>query len=77
MLINPTDTDEAIAMEDATMASTFDIFRVTSQGPLWVEAIFGLSEAKERMALLVLASPGEYFIHSQEEGVIARNFWKK
>ena len=57
----------------------FDIryLQSDSEGPLWVEAILGLSEAKERMALLVLASPGEYFIHSQEEGVIARNFWKK
>ena len=54
------------------MGSTFDIFRVTSDGPLWVEAIHGLREAKERMAHLALTSPGEYFIHSQEEGVIAK-----
>ena len=53
------------------MGSTFDIFRVTSDGPLWVEAIHGLREAKERMAHLALTSPGEYIIHSQEEGVIA------
>jgi hypothetical protein len=52
--------------------STFDIFRVTSKGPLWVEAILGLREAKERMALLVLSSPGEYFIHSQGEGVVVK-----
>ena len=51
---------------------TFDIFRVTSDGPLWVEAILGLSEAKERMAVLVMTSPGEYFIHSQGEGVVAK-----
>jgi hypothetical protein len=60
-------------MEDATMGSTFDtIFRVTSDGPLWVEAMHGLTEAKERMALLVRTSPGEYFIYSQEEGVVAK-----
>jgi hypothetical protein len=59
------------------MGSTFDIFRVTSEGPLWVEAILGLSEAKEWMAVLVLTSPGEYFIHSQGEGVVAkRTSWK-
>jgi hypothetical protein len=52
--------------------STFDIFKETSDGPVWVEAIQGLGEAKERMAYLVLISPAEYFIHSQEEGVVAR-----
>ena len=62
------------------MGSTFDIFKVTSDGPLWVEAVRGLERAKERMAQLALTSPGEFFIHSQEEGIIARqtqNFWKK
>jgi hypothetical protein len=55
------------------MDSTFDIFKVTSDGPLWVEAVQGLERAKERMAHLALTSPGgEYFIHSQEEGVIAK-----
>jgi hypothetical protein len=59
-------------MEDATMGSTFDIFKVTSDGPLWVKAVQGLEKAKEQMAHLALSSPGEYFIHSQEEGVIAK-----
>jgi hypothetical protein len=54
------------------MGSTFDIFRETSDGPVWVEAIQGLGDAKERMARLVLISPAEYFIHSQVEGVVAR-----
>jgi hypothetical protein len=54
------------------MDSTFDIFKVTSGGPLWVEAVQGLESARERMAHLALTSPGEYFIHSQEEGVIAK-----
>lgn len=53
-------------------SSTFDIFKETSDGPVWVEAIQGLGEAKERMALLVLTTPGEYFIHSQGEGVVAK-----
>jgi CheY-like chemotaxis protein len=52
-------------MEDATMGSTFDIFEITPDGPLWVEAVTGLREAKERMARLALTFPGEYFIHSQ------------
>jgi hypothetical protein len=60
-------------MENATMVSIYDIFKVTSDGPLWVEAVGGLERAKERMAHLALTSPGgEYFIHSQEEGVIAK-----
>ena len=54
------------------MDSTFDIFKVTSDGPLWVEAVQGLEKAKERMAHLALASPEEYFIHSQDYGVIAK-----
>jgi hypothetical protein len=66
----PTDMDEAT--EDATMGSTFDIFKVTSDGPLWAEAVRGLERAKARMADLALTSPGEYFIHSQEQGVIAK-----
>ena len=66
----PTDMDEAI--EDATMGSTFDIFKVTLDGPLWVEAVRGLEKAKARMADLALTSPGEYFVHCQDQGVIAK-----
>jgi len=54
------------------MDSIFDIFKVTSDGPLWVEAVTGLERAKEQMARVALSSPGEYFIYSQEEGVIAK-----
>jgi hypothetical protein len=57
---------------DATMGSTFDIFKVTSDGPLWVEAVQGLEKAKEQMARLALVSPAEYFIHSQDKGVVAK-----
>jgi hypothetical protein len=59
-------------MEDATMDSTCDIFRVTPDGPLWVEAVpGGLREAKERMAHLALTLPGEYFIHFQGKSLVA------
>lgn len=47
------------------MGSTCDIFKVTPNGPLWVEAVRGLREARERMARLALTFPGEYFIYSQ------------
>ena len=36
------------------MGSAFDIFKVTSDGPLWVEAVHGFEEAKERMNRLAL-----------------------
>ena len=45
------------------MGSTFDIFKITSDGPPWVEAVQGLEKAKERMARLALTSSEEYFIH--------------
>lgn len=54
------------------MGSTFDIFKITSDGPLWVEAVLGFEKAKEQMARLALSSPGEYFVHSQEQGVVAK-----
>ena len=53
------------------MGSTCDIFKVTPDGPLWIEAVQGLREAKERMARLALISPGEYFIHLQGERIVA------
>jgi hypothetical protein len=61
----------SLSMEDATMGSTYDIFKVTPDGPVWVGAVRGLREAKERMARLALTFPGEYFIHSQGN-VVAR-----
>ena len=54
------------------MGSTFDIFKVTSDGPLWVTAVQGFEKAKEQMARLALTSPEEYFIHCQGQGVIAK-----
>jgi hypothetical protein len=53
------------------MSSTFDIFKQTPDGPLWVEAVQGLREAKGRMARLALTCPGEYFIRSQGERIVA------
>jgi hypothetical protein len=52
------------------MNSTFDIFKVLPEGPLWITAVQGLTEAKVRMARLALISPGEYFVHSQEKGIV-------
>ena len=54
------------------MGSTFDVFKLTPDGPLWVTTVQSLGEANERIARLVLSSPGEYFVHSQEKGVVAK-----
>jgi hypothetical protein len=54
--------------------STFDIFKCLPDGsPVWIAAIQGLQEAKERMAYEAAISPGDYFIHSQGEGVVAKH----
>jgi hypothetical protein len=37
-----------------------------------ITTVVGLREAKVRMARLALTSPGEYFIYSEEKGVVAR-----
>ena len=48
------------------MESTFDIFRRLANGdPIWIAAVKGLKEARERMALEAANSPGEYFISSR------------
>lgn len=62
-------------MEDATVGSTFDIFKLTPDGALWVTAAQDLPEAEKRMARFALVSPGEYFIHSQEEGIGQAEEW--
>jgi hypothetical protein len=54
------------------VTTTFDIFKVVGEGPLWITDVQGLREAKERIVHLGLTSPGEYFIYSPEEGVVAR-----
>jgi hypothetical protein len=55
------------------MDSTFDIFKVRPGGALlMITTVVGLREAKVWIARLALTSPGEYFIYSEEKGVVAR-----
>jgi hypothetical protein len=55
------------------MDSTFDIFKVRPGGALrMITTVAGLREAKVWMARLALASPGEYFVYSEEKGLVAR-----
>ena len=59
--------------EETTMDSRFDIFKVRPGGALrMIMTVLSLREAKVWIARLALISPGEYVIHSEEKGVVAR-----
>jgi hypothetical protein len=45
------------------MNETYDIFREFAEsGPIWIEAVHGLENAKARLTTLIEARPGNYFI---------------
>ncbi len=47
----------------------FDIFSTLPDGsPLWLEAVEGLDEARQRLYGLLRSRPGEYFIYSEKTG---------
>jgi hypothetical protein len=50
------------------MIPRFDIFKVESDGPRWMEAVPNLERAKARVKILTTSSPGEYVIADQETG---------
>ena len=55
------------------MDSMFDIFKRLPDGaPVWIVAVRGRTEAEKQMALEAANSPGEYFVYSQEEGLVAK-----
>jgi hypothetical protein len=46
------------------MTETYDIFSdLEETGPIWIEAIQGLDNAKARLTELLQAHPGNYFIY--------------
>jgi hypothetical protein len=53
---------------------TFDIFAgLPNQGPIWLEAVEGLSNARERMEQIAAEKPGPYFVFSgPQNSIIAR-----
>ena len=58
--------------EEATMNHRFDIFkRLPNGNTLWITAVEGLMEAKNRMGRLAGISSGEYFVYVQGEGIVA------
>ena len=53
------------------MSCKFDVFRRDLTGhPIWMVAVEGLEEAKERMNRFAEDSPGQYFIYSEERGIV-------
>lgn len=45
------------------MDVTYDIFKgVPDEGPIWIEAIQGLDNARARLARLVETRPDDYFV---------------
>src|SRR5216684_8439519 len=50
------------------MIPQFDIFKVESDGPRWMEAAENVERAKARVKILATSSPGEYVIANQETG---------
>src|SRR5712664_2215056 len=50
------------------MIPRFDILKVESDGPRWMEAAPNLERAKARVKILAASSPGEYVIADQETG---------
>lgn len=53
---------------------TFDIFAgAPEEHGLWVEAVEGLSNARERMAQIAAQKPGTYFLFSScSQSILAR-----
>ena len=53
------------------MASKFDIFKQLRNGTsIWIVAVEGLEQARNRIARLARIGPGDYLIYSQERGLI-------
>ncbi len=53
------------------MSCKFDVFKRDLTGhPIWMAALEGLEEAKERMNRFAEDSPGQYFIYSEERGIV-------
>src|SRR5229473_5826276 len=50
------------------MIPRFNIFKVESDGPRWMEAAATMERARARVKLLATSSPGEYIIANQKTG---------
>jgi hypothetical protein len=44
------------------MTASYDIFRRLPAGPMWIETVQDLEDAKVRLANLIESRPGDYFV---------------
>jgi hypothetical protein len=59
------------------MPSKFDIFKQLRNGTsLWIVAVEGLEQARNRIARLAIIGPRDYLIYSQEKGLIVERVSK-
>jgi hypothetical protein len=59
------------------MVAKFDIFKQLRNGTsLWIAAVEGLEQARNRIARLAVIGPGDYLIYSQEKGLIVERVSK-
>jgi hypothetical protein len=48
----------------STFKMTYDIFRdLPESGPIWIEAVQGLEDARARLVKLLETRPGDYFVY--------------
>ena len=50
------------------MIPRFNIYKVESDGPRWVEAAANMERARARVKMLATSSPGEFIIANQKTG---------
>jgi hypothetical protein len=59
------------------MPSKFDIFKQLGNGTsIWIVAVEGLEQARNRIARLAVIGPGEYLIYSQAKGLVVEHICK-
>jgi hypothetical protein len=59
------------------MRPKFDIFKRLRDGTsLWIVAVEGLEEARNRMNRLAVVVPGDYLIYSEERGLVIESATK-
>jgi hypothetical protein len=52
------------------MKVTYDIFRRLPGGPVWIEAVQDLEDAKMRLMNLTKSRPGDYFVYDASSSKI-------
>jgi hypothetical protein len=59
------------------MPSKFDIFKQLGNGTsIWIVAVEGLEQARNRIAGLARIGPGDYLIYSQAKGLVVEHISK-